>query len=116
MQSETTVIIVRGTRSGPTPPATAKTPANVQEWSFGSAESEPSVAALAAALTAFETEVSDRQPAEIVLADASDAALAATLVGAKLPVPVTATERARDPASANGRLIAQLAGAYTAPA
>ena len=116
MQSETTVIIVRGTRSGATRPPARETPANAQQWCFGPAESERSVAGLAAALTAFEAEVCGRQLTGIVLADASDAALAAALVGTKLPVPVTATERARDPASANGRLIAQLAGAYTAPA
>ena len=42
--------------------------------------------------------------------------VAAALVAAKLLIRVSAADAARDPASANGRLIAQLAGAYTRPA
>ena len=53
----------------------------------------------------------------IVLADDSDAALAAALVAAKLLIPLSAADRPHGaPSSANGRLIAQLAGAYTRPA
>ena len=53
----------------------------------------------------------------MVLADDSDAALAAALVATKLLIDVVATAgRARARSSANGRLIAQLAEAYTRPA
>jgi predicted nuclease of predicted toxin-antitoxin system len=94
------VIVVGGTETGPTPPPGRQT----------------AVAELARALTDFEAEVSGRRVDRILVTDDSDAALAAVLVGAKLPTEVVATPRARDAASANGRLIAQLAGAYTAPA
>ncbi len=72
-----------------------------------------SSAALAAAIVSFEAEVATRRPASVVLADDSDVALAAALVATKLGVPVAAVEAARDPSRANGRLIAQLADAYT---
>ena len=51
-----------------------------------------------------------------MLADDSEEALAAALVATKLLIEVRAAEAARNPESANGRLIAQLAGAYTEPA
>jgi hypothetical protein len=72
-----------------------------------------SSAPLARALVAFEAEVESARPDAIVLADDSDAALAAALVGAKLLIEVGATADATRPASSNGRLIAQLAGTYT---
>ena len=75
-----------------------------------------SSAALARAVVSFEAEALAREPDSIVLADDSDAALAAALVAAKLLIRVSAADAARDPSSANGRLIAQLAGAYTRPA
>ena len=96
-----TAIIVGGTADGPTRADGAET---------------GTVKSLAQALTSFEAEVSGQQVDSIVLVDDSDAALAAALVGTKLPVAVVATEAARDGSTVNGRLIAQLADAYTAPA
>lgn len=75
-----------------------------------------SVAALAKALVALERRIESECPESIVLADASDSALAAALVAAKLQVPLRATAAATDPASTNGLLIAQLAGTYTGAA
>ena len=75
-----------------------------------------SSAALARALASFEADALAQEPDSIVLADDSDAALAAALVAAKLLIRVSAADAARDPSSANGRLIAQLADAYTRPA
>ena len=72
-----------------------------------------SSAALARALVAFEQDASGQQMEPIVLADDSDAALAAALVGSKLLIPVLAGPAATDPPTANARLIAQLAAAYT---
>jgi hypothetical protein len=72
-----------------------------------------SSASLARDLVHFETAALDRRPDAIVLADDSDTALAAGLVAAKLLIPLQATEAARTPSSANGRLIEQLADAYT---
>lgn len=72
-----------------------------------------SSAVLAAALVSFEAEAVARRPTSVLLADDSDAALAAALVATKLGIPVAATEAASDPSRANGRLIAQLADAYT---
>jgi hypothetical protein len=68
---------------------------------------------LARALLSFEAEFEAERPEAIVLTDASDAALAAALVGAKLLIPVRATDDAIEPASVNAALIAQLADAYT---
>ncbi len=75
-----------------------------------------SSAALAEALAGFEAEVAGQEPALVVLADDSEQALAAALVATKLLIPVAALPGARQPSSANGRLIAQLAGSYTRPA
>jgi hypothetical protein len=116
MGNEMTVIIAGGPRSGLTPPRGLETAANVQLWTSVPAEAGNSAAGLARALAAFEADVSGQQVDSIVLVDDSDAALAAALVGVKLPVEVVATPAARDAATVNGRLIAQLAGAYTAPA
>ena len=111
-----TTIIVGGTAAGPTPTGKAETAGNSVSWA-PSGETEPgTVASLAEALTAFEAEVSGQQIDSIVLVDDSDTALAAALVGTKLPVDVLATEAARDASTVNGLLIAQLADAYTAPA
>jgi hypothetical protein len=85
-------------------------------WSHGPGEGDGSVAALAGALVAFQADAAGQQIDAIVLADDSDAALAAALVGTKLPVDVSAVAAAREASSANGRLIAQLAAAYTPPA
>jgi hypothetical protein len=81
----------------------------------GAQEGDPpgSSAPLARDLTRFEAEALDRAPASIVLADDSDAALAAALVATKLLIPLTATDDARRATTVNGRLIAQLADAYT---
>lgn len=88
-------------------------------WPDPAAEAEAergSSAALARALVSFDAEVSGRRPISVLLADDSDAALAAALVATKLGIPVAATGVASDPSSVNGRLIAQLAEAYTRPA
>src|SRR5215213_6177107 len=111
-----TLIIVGGTGEGLTLPGTPETAANVRRWSPEPGTPANSVAGFAAMLNAFEAEVDGVALDSIVLVDDSDAALAAALVGTKLPVDVAATVAARDAATVNGRLIAQLAGAYTAPA
>ena len=74
-----------------------------------------SPADLAAALLEAEREIDRLRPERVVLADDSDFALAAALVAAKLLVPVEAARPAIEAPSANGRLIAQLAGTYTPP-
>ena len=71
------------------------------------------VASLAAALTELEARLESERPDLVVVADASDAALAGVLVATKLVIPVEAVAEAREPDSANGRLIAQLAAART---
>jgi UDP-N-acetylglucosamine 2-epimerase len=68
-----------------------------------------SSAPLASALLACEAELEAERPERVVLLDDSDVALAAALVATKLLIPVAAASGARSPASANGRLIAQLA-------
>ena len=93
-----------------------ETAANVVVWQLEAPAKRDSPAALAAALARFEAEAAGREIDSIVLADDSDAALAAALVGTKLPVEVLAVAAARDASSLNGRVIAQLAGAYTEPA
>ena len=93
-----------------------ETGTNAAIWSHETDGGEDSVAPLAGALVAFEAEAAGQQIDAIVLADDSDAALAAALVGTKLPVDVVAVAAAREAPNANGRLIAQLAGAYTPPA
>lgn len=70
-------------------------------------------ASLAAALVRFEAEWSAERPGEIVLTDASDAALAAALAASKLLIPVRATAAAIAGPGTNADLIAQLADAYT---
>ena len=71
---------------------------------------------LAEALVAFERRVLDERPDTVTLADASDAALAAALAALKLGVTVEAVPEAREGASDNARLIAQLTPSYTADA
>jgi hypothetical protein len=93
-----------------------ETGANTVVWAIEASADGDSVAALARAMTRFEAEATGRQIDSIVLADDSDAALAAALVGTKLPVEVLAVADARGAPSANGRVIAQLAAAYTDPA
>ncbi len=109
-----TVIIAGHPDRARTLAATPETPANLVIWGFDPGGGADSVAGLAEALLRFEGEVAGQQPVDaIVLADDSDAALAAALVGTKLPVDVYAVAEAREAPSANGRLIAQLAAAYT---
>jgi hypothetical protein len=89
---------------------------NPRIWAdSGSEDGDPpgSSAPLARDLTSFEAEALERTPEAIVLADDSDAALAAALVATKLLIPLAATDGARRSSTVNGRLIAQLAGAYT---
>jgi hypothetical protein len=93
-----------------------ETAANTVIWAVEPATDRGSTAELAEAIARFEVEASGQHIGMIVLADDSDAALAAALVGTKLPVEVLAVPGARDGSSVNARLIAQLAGAYTDPA
>ncbi len=76
----------------------------------GAGEDPTSSAPLARALLAFEAEIEAARPERVLLLDDSDEALAAALVATKLLIPVDAEPGARQPATANGRLIAQLAG------
>ena len=69
-------------------------------------------------VTAFDgkdalEKVEAERPDLVVLADASDTALAGALVAAKLGIAVEAMPAASDAPTTNGRLIAQLAAAYT---
>jgi hypothetical protein len=75
----------------------------------GAQAPEPSVARLASLLVELERSLSADPPDKVVLADASDDALAAALVATKLLIAVEAAPGAIDPQSSNGRLIAQLA-------
>jgi hypothetical protein len=76
---------------------------------------DPSVVGLARLLVEFERSLSADPPDRIVLADASDNALAAALVATKLLIAVEAKPGALDARTANGRLISQLA-TYTSAA
>jgi hypothetical protein len=118
-RSRMTLIIV-GERSMAAPVAEeAQTGAKPRIWSPeppAEREHPGSSAPLARALAAFEADVAGQEVRSIVLADDSDAALAAALVATKLLIPVVAVASAREPSSTNGRLIAQLAGSYTRPA
>jgi UDP-N-acetylglucosamine 2-epimerase len=76
----------------------------------------PAVAELANALEQLESLLVGQECDLVLLADDSEEALAAALVAMKLLIEVCAGEAARNPESANGRLIAQLADAYTDPA
>ncbi len=93
-----------------------ETGASTVIWAVEAAADGDSIAELAEEMTRFEAEAAGQQIDSIVLADDSDAALAAALVGTKLPVEVLAVADARGASSANGRVIAQLAAAYTDPA
>ncbi|MGH2986006.1 MAG: hypothetical protein ACRDLO_04880 [Solirubrobacterales bacterium] len=73
------------------------------------------MARLARLLVELERSLSADPPDKVVLADASDDALAAALVATKLLIAVEAAPAAMDPQSSNGRLIAQLA-TYTSAA
>lgn len=70
-----------------------------------------SIGFLAAALTELEARFEAECPEGVVLADDSDAALAAVLVATKLLIPVRASADATSAPSANARLLAQLADA-----
>ncbi|MDX6584038.1 MAG: hypothetical protein QOI10_3222 [Solirubrobacterales bacterium] len=108
-----TVIIVGDREAAAALAETLEIAASAQVWAQEEAAGRDSVVALARALTEFEVEAMGQELESIVLADASDAALAAALVGTKLLIDVSATPAARDASTANGRLIAQLAAAYT---
>ena len=84
-----------------------------EERVITSDETDDSAAGLARHLVAFEAEFAVQRPAKVLLGDASDAALAAALVAAKMLISLEATPAARDPSALNGRLIAQLAPTYT---
>jgi hypothetical protein len=106
------VIVVGDTDSAST---LASGAGNGVAWSAGGAGEPGTVAALAEALVAFEAAAATGEVDAIVLADDSDASLAAALVGTKLPTRVSAVDDAMSAESVNGRLIAQLADAYTRP-
>ena len=72
---------------------------------------ELSISEFAGLLRSLEESLTRDAPERVVLADDSDAALAAALVASKLLIPLEATDDASQPASANARLIAQLAAA-----
>jgi hypothetical protein len=91
-------------------------PENSRIWGPAEAPADaeaPAVAALARALEVLETLLASQEFDRVLLADDSEEALAAALVATKLLIEVLAADGARNPATANGRLIAQLAGAYT---
>ena len=93
-------------------------PENSRIWAPAETPADPeapAVAQLARALEQLETLLASQEFELVLLADDSEEALAAALVATKQLVEVRATEGARNPDSANGRLIAQLADAYTAP-
>jgi hypothetical protein len=114
--SQMTVIVAAEHGAASALAARAETAAEATIWTHAAEAAEESVSGLAQAMLEFEAEASGRQFGTIVLADDSDAALAAALVGAKLAIEVLAADAAREAPSTNGRLIAQLAAAYTAPA
>jgi hypothetical protein len=65
-------------------------------------------ARLTAALVALEAQFEAERPEAVVVADDSEAALAAALVATKLLIPLEASDEATT-ASPNGRVLAQLA-------
>jgi hypothetical protein len=60
-------------------------------------------------LRSFERSLSADPPERVVLADDSDAALAAAIVASKLVLPLESRVNASEVSSRNGALIAQLA-------
>lgn len=72
-----------------------------------------SSAALGRCLVELESELERARPGAVLLADASDAALAAAIVAAKLLITVEAVDAATDGGGVNARLISQLAPTYT---
>jgi hypothetical protein len=95
---------------------TAPKAENVRIWPVEATANDvdpSSSAALASGLAGFEAEAAGQEPDLVLLADDSDAALAAALVATKLLIPLAAVAAASRPSTANGRLIAQLAEAYT---
>lgn len=82
----------------------------------GASAQEASSAGLAEALVALEARFDAERPERVVVTDDSDPALAAALVAAKLGIRLEATPDATGEPSDNARVIAQLAGTYTAGA
>jgi hypothetical protein len=74
---------------------------------------ELSTAEFAERLVSLEQHLTRARPEAVVLADDSDASLAAALVASKLLIPLEAMPAAIEAPSDNGRVIAQLASAYT---
>jgi hypothetical protein len=68
----------------------------------------PTSGALAATLVAIERRLEHERPDAVLLADASDTALAAALVGTKMLIPIGLLDGARTSATENGRVLAQL--------
>ena len=86
-------------------------------WSHDPGAPDPaSSSALGAALVAFEAVAETERPESLLLCDDSEPSLAAALVASKLLIPTEALPAAHDDRTANGRVLAQLTAAYTAPA
>ena len=68
---------------------------------------------LAHCLVELEHEMERDRPAEVVIADDSDAGLAATIVAAKLLIGVEAADQALGTGTVNARLISRLTATYT---
>ncbi len=75
----------------------------------GDPGAESSISTLAAALIAAERSIEQQRPSRVVLADDSDAALAAAIAAVKFELPLLTWAGARDRSTSNGRLIEQLA-------
>lgn len=70
---------------------------------------------LAEAFVSIEARLRGERPARVVLADSSDASLAAAITAAKLLIPVIVSSNASNASTVNSRLIAELACGYTEP-
>jgi hypothetical protein len=79
------------------------------------ADADGSSTALAGLLVELERELERDRPATVVLADDSDAALAAALVATKLLIDVELADGVAGADSINARLVTQLATSYAEP-
>ncbi len=100
---------IPGERSVQAPPGATRV------WRSAEAGDERpgSSAALARLLVELERELERERPARVLLADASDASLAAAIVAAKLLIPVERAAGIERDAGVNARLISQLGASYT---
>jgi hypothetical protein len=115
----TTSIIVGDRSAAQSLLPTLTDPENSRIWAAPEVAPDPeapAVGALARALEELESLLRGQEFDLVLLADDSEQALAAALVATKLLIEVRASEQARNPETANGRVIGQLAAAYTEPA